>query len=58
MAVKIELHDGRAVEYENAVRVADGRNEYVLYDEQGAVVAQVQKYDVRNLHTKDLIQAR
>ncbi|PZW76637.1 hypothetical protein DFS21_11089 [Pseudomonas sp. 2848] len=53
MGVKIEFHDGRSVEYENAVRVADSKNDYVLFDESGAVLAHVHKYDVKNLHTKD-----
>lgn len=54
MAVKVELHDGRSFEYENAVRVGDGRYEYVLYDERGNVLAHVHKNDVKHLHTKDI----
>ncbi|MFQ6574171.1 hypothetical protein [Pseudomonas sp. Hg5Tf] len=54
MGVKIEFHDGRSVEYENAVRVADSKHEYVLFDENGDVVAHVHKFDVKNLHTKNI----
>ncbi|WP_347911349.1 hypothetical protein [Pseudomonas grandcourensis] len=54
MAVKIDLHDGRSFEYENAVRVVDTKHDYVLYDESGNVVAHLHKFDVKNLHTKDI----
>ncbi|MFJ2709749.1 hypothetical protein ACIOZM_02540 [Pseudomonas sp. NPDC087346] len=41
MAVQIDLHDGRSLEYENAVRVVDAKHEYVLFDESGERVGLV-----------------
>lgn len=54
MAVKVDLHDGRSFEYESAVRVADREHEYVLYDGLGNVLAHLNKFDVKSLHTQNI----
>lgn len=54
MAVKVEMHNGESFEYESAVRVAESDHAYTLYDEAGNVLARLHKFDVKNLHTKDV----